>query len=106
MAVADFTADHRAAILSNVLSALQSSEVSEEPFSHLYATDIFPEDFYWNLIDHLLCVENYSPIAPNKRLSDGTYTRTPYQLDSQGLDALTEPDRPLWRAVTDTLRET
>jgi hypothetical protein len=40
-------------------SAVESAELIEDPFPHLYATDVFPSEFYQRLIDSLPALESY-----------------------------------------------
>ena len=91
-------------ILSHVLNSLRTSESSDSPFSHFYATTFFPPDFYADLISNLPAEASYSPMATEKRrLADGTCTRKFYQLDEAGVAALPSPAAKLWKTVYDIL---
>jgi hypothetical protein len=48
-----------AAVRSHFYSAIKGAKLIEDPFPHLYATEVFPADFYRHLIDSLPPAESY-----------------------------------------------
>jgi len=48
------------AIRSHFYSAVERALIVDEPFPHLYATEVFPADFYKTLLDSLPALEQYT----------------------------------------------
>ncbi len=89
-------------MLPHIVDAIDNADVSDKPFSHLFAQQIFPANVYSEMLDNLPDPATYEP-KHEKQLPDGTYTRTYYQLDRDGLAALPDHQRALWESVVDAL---
>ena len=62
------------AISSQLIANISETEIIEEPFAHKFIENIFPEDFYKNLLTNIPKKNFYTPInageSVNSKYSD------------------------------------
>ncbi len=92
----------QSAMMPHIVRAFELADVSDAPFSHLFARDIFPTDVYQQMLTNLPDPKSYQA-QDSKVLDDGTPTRSYYQLDRSGLAAMEEPARELWASVVEAV---
>jgi hypothetical protein len=49
-------------IAHNIIENIYKSEVIEQPFPHKFVTNVFPSDFYRELLQHIPEISSYKPI--------------------------------------------
>jgi len=50
-------------IREHVIYQLRNTDVKSYPFPHFYAKNVFPDDFYWQLVRNLAGDESYEPMG-------------------------------------------
>ena len=79
-------------VLDHMLHALRRTPAHDEPFSHFYVEDVFPDDVYAEMMDNLPDPSAYQPLSvDNYHNAEGVSTRDVMSLDEQHLQDL--PDR-------------
>lgn len=102
--VVDKHADVTALVLEHLLQRLHETPVENEPFSHFYIEQVFPEGIYQQMMQALPHPEFYTPICLKKHSRpDGTSTRDVLTLDQKGLDQLAPEQHLLWNGVARAL---
>src|SRR5438105_2968143 len=92
-------------ILAHLLRAVQRTPAHDQPFSHLYIENVFPDDVYAEMMEELPDPAHYTPLSPRKHSrADGTSTRDVLPLSSaERLAALPQSQQQLWSAVASAL---
>jgi hypothetical protein len=94
----------RTAILQHLLSALQTTQVHETPFSHFYLEHAFPETIYQHMLAKLPDPPTYRSGDPKKHTrEDGAITKGVLPLTQDRLQRLPGGQRELWTAVWEAL---
>jgi hypothetical protein len=88
-------------VLSHLLAMLQRTVIVNEPFTHCYFEQVFPEAMYPDLLAALPDTEQYG--LSRTKSDDGYYTRRNFQLDAESLARLDEPGRSLWAGASAAL---
>ena len=91
-------------ILDHVLASIDASEAYDEPFSHCYFENVFPKDFYKEILEHLPSPEEYHALNPKAwSRADGESTRDRMFLSKEGLEPLSKDQRDFWTTVTNVI---
>jgi hypothetical protein len=79
---------------------IANTPILQFPFPHIYVENVFPEDFYRKLREHLPPKEHFSTLSALKRVK-GAYpdTRLVLLLEPDRVDAIGEPYRSFWHEV-------
>ena len=91
-------------VLTHMVSAVNRAQASDEPYSHVYIENVFPQDFYERICTSLPDTTLYSPqnikvwVRP-----DGTSTRDRLFVTSDAISNIDEDRRELWRTVSSLL---
>ena len=56
-------------MIDQVIKNIKDTELSEEPFEHKFVNEVFPKEFYKNLIDNLPHKKDYMPLTINEVFS-------------------------------------
>jgi hypothetical protein len=87
-------------VLDHLLHALRRTPAHDEPFSHFYVEDVFPDDIYAEMMDHLPDPSTYQPLSvENYHNAEGVSTRDVIALDDEHLRDLPERQRELWDGI-------
>jgi hypothetical protein len=90
--------------LEHLLDSLGETPAENEPFSHFYLQNVFPDDIYARMMEQLPEPQFYKPLSTeNYHNAAGQSTRDVLSLDAEHLSALPEAARELWEAVAATL---
>lgn len=98
MSIAVGSAEH-------LLGALEQADVHDQPFSHLYVEQFFPNGLYWELLDSLPAPDAYYPMAEKRLTEDGDYTRTGFDLTAENANAMSGNARDVFHEVIETLSD-
>lgn len=94
----------RTYILEHLLESLERAAAHDEPFSHFYVENVFPDDIYSQMMDEFPSPDRYSPLDAGKYHNDkGVSTRDVFSLTAEHLADLPSQKRELWSAVADAL---
>ena len=76
----------------------------DEPFSHFYVENVFPDDIYARMMEQLPEPAHYTPLsAKNYHNAAGQSTRDVLSLDAERLAGLPTEQRELWEAIAGAL---
>lgn len=91
-------------VLTHMVSAVNAAQACDEPYSHVYIENVFPQDFYDQIRSSFPDVGLYSPqnIKVWKR-PDGTSTRDRLFVTDEAVSRIDEERRGLWRTVSSLL---
>ncbi len=91
-------------ILEHMLEQIDRTPSCDEPYSHIYFEQLFPEDIYAEMMAAMPCPRDYRPLSLTKhQKADGTSTRDVLPLNAEGLSRMSESQRQLWSSVADAL---
>jgi hypothetical protein len=91
-------------VLDHMLHALRATPAVDEPFSHFYVENFFPDDVYAEMMDQMPDQAAYKPLSvENYHNRDGVSTRDVLSLDEQHLAALPVGQRELWEGIAAAL---
>jgi hypothetical protein len=86
--------------LEHILSRVAATPAIDEPFSHIFLEDLFPQDVYERLLAALPDPEIYDTAAERYR-GDTGFVRRQYALTTASVDKI--PDQDVWRGVAAAL---
>ena len=55
-------------IIDAIINNISKVDIIDEPFDHMFIQNIFPEDFYCELLDNIPKKKNYTAINKTKQL--------------------------------------
>lgn len=91
-------------ILDHVIAAIDDSVPHDEPFGHCYFENVFPEDFYKEILERLPSPEEYHALNLKAwSRANGESTRDRMFLSKEGLEPLGDNQREFWSTVTDII---
>lgn len=84
-----------------MLYRIGNAPINPFPFPHIYVQDVFPADFYAELLRHLPPREAFSPLSTVRPMGSDIYdkTRSVLILQPEFVDKLAEPFRGFWQGV-------
>jgi len=92
-------------IVNYLSSSIKSCNSLNNPFSHAYFKNCFPDNIYKNIISNLPDPELYSPIHHRDALrKDGTSTRGYFGLSDENCSLLPSEQRDFWFSISEALR--
>src|SRR5450830_1735710 len=92
-------------LLNHVVSTVQKSNLCDEPSTHFEFSDIFPSDFYAEIILRFPTKECFKPLMHRDALmKDGGSSRGEICLNLNGLEQLNDEDKDFWLLIGDIFR--
>jgi hypothetical protein len=89
----------QSALLNHLLGVVRAAPLRQEPFAHLYFENVFPEEFYAELLASIPRPERFEPLYHKDALRpDGSTTRGTFTLDTAGFEGLSERARGILEA--------
>lgn len=84
-----------------MLYRIGNAPINLYPFPHLYVRDVFPADFYAELLRHLPASEALSPLSQVRPIGSDVYdkTRSVLVLTPEHVGKLAEPYRGFWERI-------
>lgn len=92
----------RTRVLEHLLSSIEKTTVHDEPFSHFYLEEVFPEDLYEQVLDELPGAELYY-CCRNYTDGEGSTMRSSFELSRTKLQELPAEQADLWRGIVSAL---
>jgi len=91
-------------IIGHMVAAVESTNVEEHPFPHIFVRDFFPHDVYATLHKSLPHADDYD-VFPNEKYGgkDGQLSRKFFQLKNKLLSRLAPAQREFWLSVRGAL---
>lgn len=91
-------------ILEHLLESLERTPSHDEPFSHFYVENVFPDDVYAQMMEQFPAADRYSPLDASKYHNEkGVSTRDVFSLSDEHLADLPPKKRELWSAIAAAL---
>ena len=86
----------------HMLYRIGNAPVGPFPYPHIYVQDVFPADFYAELLRHLPPREAFAPLSKVRPMPSDVYdkTRSVLILQPEFVDQLAEPFRGFWQSVS------
>lgn len=86
-------------VLTHLERAIRSAPTVGEPFAHAYYENVFPDDFYWQMLDHLPETEFYEQlIHKDAILPNGESARRVFDLEEPAIVKLPAKLKAFWTA--------
>ena len=84
-----------------MLYRIGNTPIHSYPFPHIYVRDVFPAEFYEELIGNLPPRDAFAPLSKVRPISSDVYdkTRSVVNLDPESVGKLGEPYRAFWERV-------
>jgi hypothetical protein len=87
-------------VLDHMLHVLDDTLAHDEPFSHFYVENVFPDDVYAEMMEQMPDPAAYKPLSvENYHNAAGVSTRDVISLDEPHLRALSDRQRELWQGI-------
>jgi hypothetical protein len=85
----------------HMLYRIGNAPILPFPFPHIYVRDVFPADFYAELVRHLPPREAFAPISDVRPVTRGAYdeTRSVLVLQPESVGKLPDPQRGVWERM-------
>ncbi|MFQ5626660.1 MAG: hypothetical protein ACE5FM_08420 [Methyloligellaceae bacterium] len=91
-------------VLDHVIEAVDASVAHDEPFGHCYIENVFPQDFYQQMLSQLPDNEVYRALNPKAYgRAGGESTRDRLFLSKQGLEPLKGEMKSCWTTVANII---
>ena len=104
MATINAPSSVRTYILEHMLESLERTPAQDEPFSHFYIENVFPEDIYARMMEEWPSPDRYKPLDAGKYHNEqGVSTRDVFSLDDEHLSGLPTRQRELWDGIAAAL---
>jgi hypothetical protein len=87
-----------------LVQAVDGAPLRNTPFDHIYMENVFPADFYREILEKLPAAEKYHPLYHHAALrADGSSTRQRMYLYPENLWRLPYAQRVIWRKIATAL---
>jgi hypothetical protein len=91
--------------LGHLLGTLKKTKTVNDPFSHFYMENVFPESLYANLLEQLPDSKDYRALSLKKYArADGTSTRDLLEISDEGVSVLKQSKGEFWLGIADALK--
>ncbi len=91
-------------VLDHVLASIDACDAQDEPFSHCYFENVFPQDFYDEILKRLPSPEEYHALNLKAwSRANGESTRDRMFLSKEGLEPLAKEQRDFWTLLTNVI---
>lgn len=91
-------------ILDHVIASIEACEPQSEPFGHCYFENVFPEDYYAEILERLPSSEEYHALNLKAwSRANGESTRDRMFLSKEGLEPLGKAQKDFWSTMTDVI---
>jgi FkbM family methyltransferase len=85
-------------VMHHVLSRVMSATTTEDPFPYLVVDDVFPTDYYAEMISHFPSADSLRPIGETGRVTKGGYDeRLVVLFTDEEFARMTTPQQMFWR---------
>ncbi len=92
-------------VLDHLLQRLRRTPAHDEPFSHFYLENVFPDDIYEQMMELMPAPAEYEPLSvDNYHNAKGQSTRDVMSLDEKHLGKLPAEKREFWEAIAGVLQ--
>lgn len=89
-------------ILTHVLRRVAETEVTRDPYPYLVVDDIFPADYYREMLSHFPTHESLRPLGETGRVPKGQYAeRLTVLFTEEDFSRMTAPQQAFWRDFAD-----
>lgn len=86
-------------VLNHLERAIRSTPTIPVPFPHVYYENMFPDEFYWQMIDHLPETRFYEQLAHrDAMLPNGESARRVFSLEQEAINTLPGRLKDFWTA--------
>lgn len=86
-------------VLNHLELAIRSTPTVQQPFPHVNYKNVFPEEFYWQMVDHLPESRFYEQLMHRDAiLPSGESTRRMFDLEPKTINTLPDDLREFWTA--------
>lgn len=93
-----------AKVLEHIIASIDACEAVDEPFSHCYYENVFPQDFYDEILARLPSPEEYHALNLKAwSRANGESTRDRMFLSREGLAPLEKKQCDFWTTVTNVI---
>ena len=91
-------------ILDHMIGAIDASTPHDEPFGHCFIENVFPQEFYDEILSRLPGTEVYHALnLKNYSRANGESTRDRMILSQEGLAPLSDEMKQFWTTVTNVI---
>lgn len=91
-------------LLASLVSRIDEAPIIQDPFDHVYFSELFPEGYYRDLLDKLPTLGEYREFRYHSAMrADGRSTRRWFFLYPEHLSYLAEERRPFWETLSQVL---
>lgn len=91
-------------VLDHVIGAIEASVAHDQPFGHCYIENVFPEDFYQEMLSRLPGTEEYHALNLKAwSRANGESTRDRMFLSKEGLAPLNSEMNVFWTTVANVI---
>src|SRR6478736_4982897 len=92
----------RDTIVRHLVERIETTPAIQEPFTHVFLQNVFPNDVYQQMLQCLPAVEGYNHAA-DRHYGNGQHIRSMYPLSRAGLAKLSATDQAFWTAIASAL---
>jgi hypothetical protein len=105
-AVTDARTEAAARVLDHLLERIEGTPAIDEPFSHIYLTEVFPADVYEQVLQQLPDPKLFNRTAERHHgRGEAGYVRSMFALTPSNLAQLAAHQRALWSAIAEALTD-
>lgn len=91
-------------VVDHLVNRIRETKAEDWPFSHMYLTDVLPEDVFEYLLEHFPAQEQYASAAERHYgNAEGQFVRSMFALTTTSLEKLPAGPQTVWRAVAAAL---
>ena len=92
----------RDAIVRHLVARIEATSAIQEPFTHVFLQNVFPDDIYKQMLETLPNPETYMHAA-DRHYGNGKHMRSFYNLSKPGLTGLPSPEQSFWATIASAL---
>jgi hypothetical protein len=92
----------RDAIVQHLVARIEATPAIQEPFTHVFLQNVFPDDIYKQMLDTLPNHETYAHAA-DRHYGNGKHMRSFYNLSKSDLTRLPSPEQSFWATIASAL---
>ncbi|MBX7066117.1 MAG: hypothetical protein K1X28_02690 [Parachlamydiales bacterium] len=92
-------------MLEHLIGKISKAKVQKEPFSYFYIENVFPDEFYQEIIEYFPTKDHFQPLSIKGVVRPGTYNqRLSLSLDEEGIGMLPFFHQLFWSRFTEALK--
>lgn len=86
----------------HLLDKIANAKIEESPFPYVVIDDIFPKDYYENILKYFPLIENSIPLGETTRVSKGHYQERKVTLfDEENFSKFSDEQRIFWESFSE-----